>query len=117
LVKYYKIFYIHSEELNEEFVARFEKLDALCDKVDILSQDFASLKSLVQSQRSHEETIKFAKEVIDRSWGTLRMMRATTKKITRKKLRNIVVLNKFRRLKYLIIFLMILYLTLKYVFP
>jgi 1,4-dihydroxy-2-naphthoyl-CoA synthase len=66
------------EDLNDDFVARFEKFDALCEKVDILSQDFASLKSLVQSQRSHEETIKFAKEVIDRSWGTLRMMRATT---------------------------------------
>ena len=33
-----------------------------------------SFKKLVQTQRSHEETIKYVQDIIDRSWETLNMM-------------------------------------------
>jgi hypothetical protein len=41
------------KELNKEFIARFEKVDALCERVDKLSNEVPSLKNFVQPQRNH----------------------------------------------------------------
>jgi hypothetical protein len=44
-------------ELNKEFISRFEKLDAMFEKVENLSIEVACIKKYVQSQRSPKETI------------------------------------------------------------
>ena len=36
-----------------------------------------SFKNLVHAQRSHEETIKYVQDIIDRSWETIKMMDET----------------------------------------
>jgi hypothetical protein len=47
--------------------------DALIDKVELLTQEVVSFKNILQ-QKSHEETIKYVQEVIDKSWRTLNAM-------------------------------------------
>lgn len=61
------------KELNKEFIAKFERQDALNEKVDLLTQEVMSFKNLLQ-QMNHEETIKYVQEVIDKSWETLNAM-------------------------------------------
>jgi hypothetical protein len=47
------------KEPKNEFIAKFENMDALCEKVDNLAKEFTALKNFVQPQRSHEETMKY----------------------------------------------------------
>jgi hypothetical protein len=61
------------KELNKEFIAKFEKMDALCEKVDNLVKNFTTLKNFVKPQRSHEDTMKYLQEVLENSWETVRI--------------------------------------------
>jgi hypothetical protein len=58
------------KELNKEFISKFEKQDALFERVDQLTKEVTSLKNTI-IDRKHEETIKYCQEIIDRSWEHL----------------------------------------------
>ena len=59
------------KELNKEFIAKFEKVDALFDNVERLTKEVTSLKNFVQPQRSPEDTVKYVQDIIDKSWELL----------------------------------------------
>jgi hypothetical protein len=54
-------------------------MDALCEKVDNIAKEFTTLKNVVQPQRSHEETMKYLEEVLEKSWETVRILEARQK--------------------------------------
>jgi hypothetical protein len=54
-------------------------MDALCEKVDNLAKEFTTLKKFVRPQRSHEETMKYLEEVLEKSWETIRILEARQK--------------------------------------
>jgi hypothetical protein len=58
------------KELNKEFISKFEKQDALFERVDQLTKEVTSLKNTIIN-RKNEETIKYCQEIIDRSWEHL----------------------------------------------
>jgi hypothetical protein len=58
------------KELNKEFVSKFEKQEALFERVDQLTKEVTSLKNTIIDQK-HEETIKYYQVIIDRSWEHL----------------------------------------------
>jgi hypothetical protein len=41
-------------------------MNALCEKVDNLAKDFTTLKNFFQSQSSHEETMEYLEEVLEK---------------------------------------------------
>jgi hypothetical protein len=53
------------KELNKEFIAKFERFDALNEKVDHLTKN--------------EESIKYVQDIIDRSWEILHQMEEVSK--------------------------------------
>lgn len=62
------------KELNKKIIAKFEKYDALNDKVDRLTKEIVYFKNMMHAQKSHEETVKYVQDIIDRSWETLNRM-------------------------------------------
>jgi hypothetical protein len=62
------LFISTQKELNKEFIGKFEKFDALNDKVDHLTKEIIAFNNHKHAQKSHEETIKYVQHIIDRSW-------------------------------------------------
>jgi hypothetical protein len=56
-----------------------KKKDALCEKVDNLAKDFTTLINFFQPQRSHEQTMKYLQEVLEKSWETVRILETRKK--------------------------------------
>jgi hypothetical protein len=54
------------KELNKDFIAKFERFDALNEKVDHLTREIATIKNHMQEKRN-EEYIKYVQHIIDRS--------------------------------------------------
>jgi hypothetical protein len=75
----FRPFIATQKELNKEFIAKFEKMDALCENVDNLAKDFIALKNFVQRQRFHEYTMKYLEEVLEKSWETVKILEARQK--------------------------------------
>jgi hypothetical protein len=61
------------KELNKEFIAKFERFNALNEKVDHLTREIVTIKNHMQAQK-HEETIKYVQDIIDGSWEAVNMM-------------------------------------------
>jgi hypothetical protein len=40
----------------------------------MINNKVISVKNIIQTQRLHEETIKYVQDIIDRSWETLNLM-------------------------------------------
>jgi hypothetical protein len=55
------------KELNKEFITKFERFDALNEKVDHLTTEIATMKNNTQ-EKKNEESIKYVQDIIDRSW-------------------------------------------------
>ena len=55
------------KELNKELNSKFEKPDAMFERLDQLTKEVSSLKSIITTQK-HEATIKYCQEVINKSW-------------------------------------------------
>jgi hypothetical protein len=66
------------KELNKEFIAKFERFDALNEKVDHLSREIATMKKHMQ-EKKNEESFKYVQDIIDRSWEILHQMEEETK--------------------------------------
>jgi hypothetical protein len=58
------------KELNKEFIAKFERFDALNEKVDHLNREIVAVKNHMQDKK-HEKSIKYVQYIIDRSWEIL----------------------------------------------
>jgi hypothetical protein len=54
------------KELNKEFIAKFERLDALNEKVDHLTREIVTMINHLQD-KNNEESIKYVQDIIDRS--------------------------------------------------
>jgi hypothetical protein len=67
------------KELSKEFIGKFEKMDTLCEKVDNISREFNTLKNFIQRKRSHEKTMKYCEEVLEKTWETARIFKARNK--------------------------------------
>jgi hypothetical protein len=61
------------KELNKEFIAKFERFDALNEKVDHLTREIVTMKNHMQ-EKNNEEYIKYVQDLIDRSWEILYQM-------------------------------------------
>jgi hypothetical protein len=51
-----------------------EKRRLIPTKVEHLTKEIVAFKNLMHAQKSHEETIKYMQDIIDRSWETLNRM-------------------------------------------
>jgi hypothetical protein len=51
----------------------------LCERVDNTAKEFTTLKNFFKPQRSHEETMKYLEEVLEKSWRTIRMLKPRKK--------------------------------------
>jgi ribosomal protein S15P/S13E len=59
--------FIYSQkEINKEFISKFERFDALNEKVDNLTREIVTIKNHMQAQK-HDETIKYVQDIIHRS--------------------------------------------------
>jgi hypothetical protein len=67
--------------LNKGFTAKFKEMDVLCERVDNLARVFTTLKNIVQRKRSHEDTMKYSEEVLEKSWETVRILEDKIKKM------------------------------------
>jgi hypothetical protein len=61
------------KELNKEFIAKFERFDALNEKVDHLTREIVAIKNHMQ-EKKNKESIKYVQDIIDRSWEILHQM-------------------------------------------
>jgi hypothetical protein len=61
------------KKLNKEFIAKFERSDALNEKVDHLTREIVTIKNHMQ-EKKNEESIKYVQDIIDRSWEILHQM-------------------------------------------
>jgi hypothetical protein len=61
------------KELNKEFISKFERFDALNEKVDHLAREIATMKNHMQ-EKKNEESIKYVQDIIDRSWEIMHQM-------------------------------------------
>jgi hypothetical protein len=62
------------KELNKEFIAKFERFDALNKKVDHLTREIVVINNHMQ-EKKNEESIKYVQYIIDRSWEILHQMK------------------------------------------
>jgi hypothetical protein len=69
------------KELNKEFIAKFERFNALNEKVDHLTRQIATMKNHMQ-EKKNEEFIKYVQDIIDRSWEILHKMEEEGKEST-----------------------------------
>jgi hypothetical protein len=71
------------KELKKDFIANFKKMDVLCEMVDNFTKEFTNFKTFFQPQMSHEETMKYLEEVLDKSLKTVRILEARNKEYER----------------------------------
>jgi hypothetical protein len=60
--------------LNKQFIAKFERFDALNEKVDHLTREIVAIKNHIQ-EKKNEESIKYVQDIIDRSWEILQQIK------------------------------------------
>jgi hypothetical protein len=61
-------------KFNKEFIAKYERIDALNEKVDHLTREIVAIKNHMQDKKN-EEPIKYVQDIIDRSWEILHQMK------------------------------------------
>jgi hypothetical protein len=66
------------KELNKEFIAKFERFNALKEKVDHLTREIVTMKKHMQ-EKKNEESIKYVQDIIDRSLEILHQMEEESK--------------------------------------
>ena len=60
-------FIASQNELNKEFISRFEKQDVLNEKVERLTKEVLSLRNIIQPQKDHEEIKKITRKASRRN--------------------------------------------------
>jgi hypothetical protein len=95
----FRSFISTQKELNKEFISKFEKQDALFERVDQLTKEVTSLKNTI-IDRKHEEIVKYFQEIIDKSWEHLheqeRVAKETIMIMDELKVEEVKILSEFK---------------------